>query len=263
MRGFCQTPFARLGLHHAAPRVNPSVPSGLQTTASSLVVENLHPVDRRAVVDSAVESGQPNHPLPLFPLSSGLFPDGLIALRIFEVRYLDMIKRCLREKTPFGIVMLKTGREVDAPQESVAFEAIGCEADLITVDAITPALLSVRARGGRRFEILSCDKGRYGLWSGHVRMIPGDEACDIPAAQQGAADSLGQIIARLQRQGVSPAEMPILAPYRLDEAGWVANRWAEFLPLSGPQRQSLLAQINPEDRLRVICTAMEDLGLDT
>jgi Lon protease-like protein len=226
-------------------------------------VRNLHPVDQQEVVDSAVESGQPSQLLPLFPLSSGLFPDGLIALRIFEVRYLDMIKRCLREKTPFGVVMLKNGREVDAPQESVAFETIGCEAELITVDAITPALLSVRARGGRRFEILSCDKGRYGLWSGRVRMIPGDEACEIPAAQQGAADSLGQIIARLQRQGVSPAEMPILAPYRLDEAGWVANRWAEFLPLSGPQRQSLLSQIDPEDRLRIICAAMEDFGLDT
>ena len=71
-------------------------------------------------------------------------------------------------------------------------------------------------------------------------MIPGDDACEIPAAQQGAADSLGQIIARLQRQGVSPAEMPILAPYRLDEAGWVANRWAEFLPPLGASEAGLV-----------------------
>lgn len=208
---------------------------------------------------SAVESGQPNQRLPLFPLSSGLFPDGLLALRIFEIRYLDMIKRCLREKTPFVVVRLLEGREVDSPAETVSFEAVGCLAECLEVDAITPALLTVRAAGTHRVQVQGFEKGRYGLWSGDVTQLPDDTSVPIPADCTHAVDSLGQLIADLQRQGVAPEQMPILAPYRLDEAGWVANRWAEILPFGPGQKQALLLEDDPVARLQTVCRWMGGL----
>ncbi|MFM1928212.1 MAG: hypothetical protein RIR28_795, partial [Pseudomonadota bacterium] len=197
--------------------------------------------------------------LPLFPLSSGLFPDGLLALRIFEIRYLDMIKRCLREKTPFVVVRLLEGREVDSPAETVSFEAVGCLAECLEVDAITPALLTVRAAGTHRVQVQGLEKGRYGLWSGDVTQLPDDTSVPIPADCTHAVDSLGQLIADLQRQGVAPEQMPILAPYRLDEAGWVANRWAEILPFGPGQKQALLLEDDPVARLQTVCRWMGGL----
>lgn len=220
---------------------------------------NRLPAVQQAIVGSAVESGQPNQRLPLFPLSSGLFPDGLLALRIFEIRYLDMIKRCLREKTPFVVVRLLEGREVDAPAETVSFEAVGCLAECLEVDAITPALLTVRAAGTHRVQVQGFEKGRYGLWSGDVTQLPDDTPVPIPADCTHAVDSLGQLIADLQRQGVAPEQMPILAPYRLDEAGWVANRWAEILPFGPGQKQALLLEDDPVARLQTVCRWMGGL----
>lgn len=220
---------------------------------------NRLPAVQQAIVGSAVESGQPNQRLPLFPLSSGLFPDGLLALRIFEIRYLDMIKRCLREKTPFVVVRLLEGREVDSPAETVSFEAVGCLAECLEVDAITPALLTVRAAGTHRVQVQGFEKGRYGLWSGDVTQLPDDTPVPIPADCTHAVDSLGQLIADLQRQGVAPEQMPILAPYRLDEAGWVANRWAEILPFGPGQKQALLLEDDPVARLQTVCRWMGGL----
>ena len=212
---------------------------------------------------SAVESGQPSQRLPLFPLSSGLFPDGLLALRIFEIRYLDMIKRCLREKTQFVVVRLLEGREVDAPAEAVSFETVGCLAECLEVDAITPALLTVRAAGTHRVQVQGFEKGRYGLWSGDVTQLPDDTPAPIPTDCTHAVDSLGQLIADLQRQGVAPEQMPILAPYRLDEAGWVANRWAEILPFGSSQKQALLLEVDPVARLQTVCRWMGGLRSPT
>jgi Lon protease-like protein len=64
--------------------------------------------------------------IPLFPLSHGVFPDGMLQLQIFEVRYLDLIKRCHREHTPFGVTWIKTGREVLVPGEQPLMHAHGC-----------------------------------------------------------------------------------------------------------------------------------------
>jgi len=210
-----------------------------------------------------VESGQPSQRLPLFPLSSGLFPDGLLALRIFEIRYLDMIKRFLREKTHFVVVRLLEGREVDAPAEAVSFETVWCLAECLEFDAITPALLTVRAAGTHRVQVQGFEKGRYGLWSGDVTQLPDDTPAPIPTDCAHAVDSLGQLIADLQRQGVAPEQMPILAPYRLDEAGWVANRWAEILPFGSSQKQALLLEDDPVARLQTVCRWMGGLRSPT
>ncbi|MGA1253932.1 MAG: LON peptidase substrate-binding domain-containing protein, partial [Burkholderiaceae bacterium] len=168
--------------------------------------------------------------IPLFPLGAGLFPDGLLALRIFEVRYLDMVKRCLKEKAPFGVVRLEDGSEVRKPGVTEKFSDIGTLAEIMEADALQPALFLLRCRGAQRFRVVSSAPGKYGLWMAEVETIAADVSEEIPWELQSAADKLGQVIAGLQKQGVVNEQMPIFRPYRLDECGWVANRWAAMLP---------------------------------
>ena len=188
--------------------------------------------------------------IPLFPLSNGLFPDGMLQLQIFEVRYLDMIRRCEKEGTPFGVVGIAQGREVQVPGESVTLQTVGTLAHIVELTALQPALLRVVCKGNKRFMLGSYELGPYGVWYGAIIEVPHDEAQPIPATLQPMANYLGQWIARNQKQGVEH-ELPIFQPYRLDESGWVANRWAEMLPITRESKQQLLAERDPVERLRM------------
>lgn len=189
--------------------------------------------------------------IPLFPLSQALLPDGMLHLNIFEVRYLDLIKRCQREAIPFGVVGLVQGHEVQVPDEVPQLHRIGTLAHLQTVDAPQPALLQVLCRGGLRFELTNHERGPYGVWYAQVKYLPTDTPEPIPPELQPVANMLGRLIADGQKAGSGQA-LPIFAPYRLDECGWVANRWTELLPLSADDKQQLLAEQDPVQRLQRI-----------
>ena len=116
-------------------------------------------------------------------------------------------------------------------------------------EAPMPGLLHVKCSGTARFALSSSEVGKYGLWHGEAAVLPEDPSAQIPAASQAVADRLGKLIAELQKDRVPAGEMPIPRPYRLDECGWVANRWAELLPLPVAQKQLLLAIDDPKARL--------------
>jgi Lon protease-like protein len=189
--------------------------------------------------------------IPLFPLSSGLFPDGMLQLNIFEVRYLDMIRRCEKEGTPFGVVAIAQGREVQVPGESVALHPVGALAHIVELTTLQPALLQVGCKGGSRFTLDSYELGPYGVWYGAASLLAQDATQPIPTALQALANYLGKWIARNQAQGAEH-QLPIFPPYRLDECGWVANRWAEMLPIAAQAKQQLLAEPDPVERLRMV-----------
>jgi Lon protease-like protein len=186
--------------------------------------------------------------IPLFPLSQALFPDSMMPLRIFEVRYLHMIKRCQRDKTPFGIIVLRQGSEVQKPGESESLHPVGCLAQITDVAEIQPGLLFIHCTGTERFRVLANERGAYGLWNARVSLMPADIATDIPPDLQPIADELGSLIAGAQRQGVE-AQLPITRPYRLDECGWVANQWATLLDLDSNTKAALLAEEDALTRL--------------
>ena len=189
--------------------------------------------------------------IPLFPLSQALVPDGMLHLNIFEVRYLDLIKRCQREAIPFGVVGLVQGHEVQIPDEVPRLYRIGTLAHLHTVDTVQPALLQVVCQGGVRFELLEHERGPFGVWYAQVRYLPVDTPEPIPIALQPLANMLGRLIADGQ-QAESQQALPIFAPYRLDECGWLANRWTELLPIPSDAKQGLLAELDPVQRLHRI-----------
>ena len=193
--------------------------------------------------------------LPLFPLRMVLFPDGLLELKIFEARYLDLMSRCMREKTPFGVVCLKGGHEVKGAA-GVELCDIGTTAELVEVDSASAGILLVRCRGGTRFALGTTHQEPDGLWVGTTTAIDADPVVAPSAAHADIVKSLTEAIASLAAQGARP----FFEPHRLDDAGWVANRWCEILPLPVEAKQRLMTLTDPLARLEVVDSLMRVRG---
>jgi Lon protease-like protein len=207
--------------------------------------------------------------LPLFPLDAVLYPGGLLPLRIFEVRYLDMIGKCHKTGAPFGVVALTQGSEVrkagDGPGgdgfASEAFHSVGTLATISSFSVPQPGLMMIRCGGAQRFEISRSEKLRHGLWIADVTRLDDDQAVKVPDDLQGAADALGKLIHSLVERAVPAEQMPLAAPYRLDDCGWVANRWCELLPMPVELKQRLMELDNPLVRLELVSDILEKTGI--
>ena len=208
--------------------------------------------------------------LPLFPLGTVLYPGGLLPLRIFEVRYLDMISKCHKSGAPFGVVALTEGSEVRKADNNQpggdgfateAFNAMGTLATITEYANPQPGLLVVRCEGAQRFKINNREKLKHGLWIADVERQAQDIEVSIPEDLQACADALGKLIKTLQQRGVAADQMPVLPPYRLDDCGWVANRWSELLPIPLELKQRLMVLDNPVVRLELISDILERTGI--
>ena len=208
--------------------------------------------------------------LPLFPLGMVLFPDGLLPLQIFEVRYLDMIGKCHKAGTPFGVVSLTEGSEVRrlgnaGPNgdgfASEVFSAVGTLATITEFSTPQPGLMMIRCTGTQRFEISHREKLKHGLWIANVTRLVDDLVVTIPADLQETANALGKVIKTLQEREVTPNQMPLLSPYKLDDCGWVANRWCELLPIQVSLKQRLMELDNPLLRLELVSDILGRTGI--
>ena len=185
--------------------------------------------------------------LPLFPLRTVLFPGGVLALKVFEARYLDLVSRCLRTQQPFGVVLVADGPEAGAGR--VQLESVGTLAHLADVDGDQPGILRVRCTGGHRFRLLGAAAQQPGgLWQAAAEAIADDPPALPAPAMQATVEALAQAIESLRAQGV----LPFAEPFRLDDAGWVANRWCELLPVPMAAKQRLMALEEPAVRLSLV-----------
>lgn len=199
--------------------------------------------------------------LPLFPLGTVLFPGGVLPLRIFEVRYLDMISRCQRAGAPFGVVSLTQGQEVRRPgADREAFATVGTLASISAFEQPQAGLMTIRALGQQRFRIQSSEQLRHGLWVADVEQVAPDQAVPVPEDLQPTATALGNLIRKLQDQGRGDA-LPIEQPLRLDDCAWVANRWCELLPMPVQLKQRLMELDNPLVRLELVTDVLARTGI--
>jgi Lon protease-like protein len=194
--------------------------------------------------------------IPLFPLSHGIFPDGMLQLQIFEVRYLDLMKRCHQNQSPFGVAWLRTGREVQVPGEIPELFTHGCLAHIREFEQVQANFFRVVCQGGLRFKLLSVTPGPLGVWQGQVSYLPQDPEIDLPAQFQSHADRLGKVISSAQKQGVID-RLPIYAPYQLDQCGWLANRYAEAMAIQADIKQQLLSEEDPLKRMEEVAKLIE------
>ncbi|HSW19400.1 MAG TPA: LON peptidase substrate-binding domain-containing protein [Ramlibacter sp.] len=200
--------------------------------------------------------------LPLFPLGAVLYPGGLLPLRIFEVRYLDMIGRCHKAGAPFGVVSLTQGHEVRHPGASAErFAQVGTLATIIDFDAPRPGLMMIRALGAQRFRVRSSEQLKHGLWVADVERVPDDMKVAVPDDLRSASRALEQLLGALAEKVGTEDEMPIQAPWQLDDCGWVANRWCEMLPLGLELKQRLMELDNPLVRLELVSDVLARTGI--
>lgn len=203
--------------------------------------------------------------IPLFPLGTVLFPDGLLPLRIFEVRYLDMIGKCRKADAPFGVVSLTSGSEVrKAGADAESFAGVGTLAAIREFDSPQSGLLQIECVGTQRFRVRRTELQKHGLWIGDVELVPDDVALEIPEDLQHTATALRRLVATLEERRGAQGEsvrLPIGAPYRFNDCSWVANRWCELVPMQLELRQRLMELDSPLMRLELVSDLLARTGI--
>jgi len=199
--------------------------------------------------------------MPLFPLTTVLYPQGVLNLQIFEVRYLDMIRKCLRDNTPFGVISLLDGNEVRRPDEKIQLAKVGTLVNIEQHEFVTPTLIEISTVGYQRFTLLNAAQEKNGLWMGEIQTMPADPVVEIPDYLQGSANALARLINSIDEKGITEEQLPFRKPYKLMDSGWVANRWCELLPLDKSTKLQLLALDNPLLRLELIDDTLAAQGL--
>jgi uncharacterized protein len=173
--------------------------------------------------------------IPIFPLGTVLYPGGLLPLRIFEQRYLDLTKVCIRDNTPFGVCLIREGMEVGAA--AVPYP-VGCTARIAQWDMPHLGLFHLVTHGETVFRILEQWTAKSGLVQAQVELDDPAPALPLPEQYQELGTLLQKIIAK-----VGAERFP--SPARLDLAGWVGYRLAEVLPLEVETKQRLLEARDP------------------
>lgn len=180
---------------------------------------------------------------PIFPLSALVFPDGLLPLRIFEARYLDMVARCLREDQGFIVTLARSDAEADSQGEIFR---VGTEVRIIDWDRNPDGLLGIVVQGEARVRILTHDYQADRLMVGEVESLPTPPAQPLPAARNHLAQLAERVIEQLgdlYRDRGTP---------QYDDAAWVADRLGEWLPMPAEMRQRLLEADDPLWRLAAV-----------
>jgi Lon protease-like protein len=173
---------------------------------------------------------QPATELALFPLNTVLFPGGLLPLRVFEQRYLEMSKACLRDGGVFGVCLIREGAEVGAPATPAE---VGCTARIVRWDMQQLGLLQIVAQGERRFRVRATRVRDDGLVLGQVAYLPEEAAAPVPQELAACRTLLERVVAE-------HGEQLFARPFRFDSSAWVSARLAEVLPLPAAAKQTLI-----------------------
>lgn len=212
------------------------------------------PGSRRALAEAPALP----EPLALFPLQTVLFPEAQLGLRVFEARYLDLVGECLRSGAPFGVVCLRQGSEAAGGRLPVLFEEVGVLARIDEVDAEQAGILRLRCSGGSRFRMRGAAVQRAnGLWMCSAERIAPDPVHVPGAALMPTVKALAEAIRKLAQQDSAP----FAPPYRLDDAGWVANRWCEILPIPLAAKQRLMELPDARVRLALVDEFLRGQGV--
>ena len=196
--------------------------------------------------------------LPLLPLQTVLFPGGWLRLKVFETRYLDLVSRCLRDDSAFAVVCLRQGSELHQPAaEAVQFETIGVLVRLLEVDAEQAGILKLSCLGGVRVRISAPRQHADGLWLAGASRLRGDDLLPPAPELAPAVSALAKAIESMKSRG----QQPFRPPHRLNDAGWVANRWCEILPISLAAKQRLMELDEPALRLKLVDDFLRAKGL--
>jgi len=192
--------------------------------------------------------------VPLFPLRTVLFPGGPLPLRVFEPRYLDMVSRCMKDDTPFGVLLLVDGPEVVDSSAVAASRTVtvGTLARISDWYQGTDGILGITATGSERFRLLSARRQADGLNIGDVELLEPEPRAAVPedfaawpSLLRAVLDDLGKLYEAIEKD--------------YDNAGWLGFRFAEILPLDMELRQQCLEMNDPVERLRFLRPLLQQI----
>lgn len=207
--------------------------------------------------------------LPLFPLHAVLFPGGRLPLRIFEQRYMDMAKACLRDETPFGLCLIATGEEVASspasPRAAITKpHATGTLAHIVDWDMPQLGILHITALGTQRLRLLRHWAEPSGLLMGEAILLDDDDASPVPEKYACLVPLLRAVINALEQDAHGHSAMHAPAtPHKFHDATWVSLRFAEVLPIPPSAKQTLLEVDDSLDRLEIIYRFLRSKNLLT
>ena len=200
--------------------------------------------------------------VPLFPLNTVLFPNGVLPLRVFETRYVDMVRACMKQDTPFGVVAIRSGNEIGEAAEPYS---VGTLAHITEWDMPELGVLLLNTRGGERFRIIETRTLPSQLIEARIDTMPADDKVDSGEALTLCSNLLRVVIEDLLDRTRDAAGEdfinPLPEPHRLNDAGWVANRWGEMLPIALEAKQALLELTDPAVRLQQVEQYLKENGV--
>jgi Lon protease-like protein len=186
--------------------------------------------------------------IALFPLHAVLFPGGPLPLRIFETRYTDMVRRCMRESQPFGVVLIQEGDEAGVVATTAT---VGCTARIVDFHTLHDGLLGIACVGERKFRVLRVWRADDGLNMGEVSWLPAEPELPLPADCERLAITVRRALDEL-------AEHYTNVPKKFDDAAWISTRVAELLPIELAEKQALLELDDPIERLRSLLAVVKE-----
>jgi len=186
--------------------------------------------------------------IALFPLHAVLFPGGPLPLRIFETRYTDMVRRCMRTQQPFGVVMIQEGEEAGVVATTAT---VGCTARIVDFHTLRDGLLGISCVGERKFRVLRVWRADDGLNMGEVAWLPVEPELPVPAECERLASTLRRALEELAEHYENVAR-------KFDDAAWIGARIAELLPIELADKQALLELDDPLERLRSLLTVVKE-----
>jgi Lon protease-like protein len=179
--------------------------------------------------------------IPLFPLNTVLFPGGPLPLRIFETRYVDMVRYCMREQSPFGVVLIRVGSEVGTGAVGET-SPIGTTARIMDFNPLPDGLLGITCQGERKFKVSKHWQQEDGLHVADVELVEPEEAVDLPFEYEHLGELLRKVLPEL-------GELYANVPKHFSKASWVGCRLAEILPIASSEKQYCLELDDPIARL--------------
>lgn len=191
--------------------------------------------------------------IPLFPLSTVVLPGGLLPLRLFEPRYIDMVKNCFKTNTGFGVCLIKDGQEAGAPALPYS---MGTLVSIVDFDQGPDGLLHITAQGEQEFSLISYSANSDNLLMGDIETYEPGEPTPMLPQYQDLARKLSVIL-----QFAEPNV--IYNEKHLDNADWVCNRLLELLPLSAPSKFEMLQLLDGQSRLNALSNLQIEFSSDT
>ena len=185
--------------------------------------------------------------IPLFPLGTVLLPGGLLPLRIFETRYVDMVGRCMRQNEAFGVVLIQDGNEISSEVQTAS---IGTTARIMDFQTLEGGLLGLLCRGEQRFRIQRRSQQSDRLNLASVEWLPDPVGVPVEPRYQPLVTVLRGALSR-------PSNLSQFIEPRYEDATWVSYRMAELLPLPANLQQRLLEMHGPNERLELLAPLLE------